>query len=100
MEFLEIVCLFIGWNRQFLECTSDDIFVSGDHNDRDIVYRNIIHYYSEITFWRSGQRMAVTCMHYYLCWWNSAFLYGNYGAVYVEDIYGSKEKTSLYYTGE
>ncbi len=36
--------------------------------------------------------MAVFGMHYYFCRWDSVVLHGNYGAIFVKNLYGSKKR--------
>lgn len=61
------------------------------------VYR--IYYCQKADFWRSGFRMAVSGMYYFINQWGAIFLYRYCGSVFGKDLHGGKEQTCLYCEG-
>ena len=95
MEVLEAAEIFDRWYREFFKCSIDDIIISWDCYDVRIFPCNCIYYSPKDDFWGSRKWMAVFGMHYYFCRWDSVVLHGNYGAIFVKNLYGSKKETTL-----
>lgn len=49
---------------------------------------------------RSGYRLGIDGVHHHVHRRRTAFLHGNYGAVYCKDLHGGKAAPALYCCGE
>lgn len=95
MEFLEIVSVFPGRNNGFFHSTIDAGICCGRVFLYCSVFDDCFYYRPKNDIWGSGIRLAIFGVYYIDDQRSAVFLYGYFGTVSREDIYGGKKETHI-----
>ncbi len=90
MEFLEAVSILPGWNYRFFHGAVDACLRCGRFVLSACVCDDRVHHCVEADFRGPCVGLAVSGMYHFDDRRRSVFLYGDFGAIYGENLYGSK----------